>query len=53
VAFNGITENQTSDYLKWIILVFGVLLILKVLFGYFRRSLENHLNKNIDLFKLY
>jgi len=52
VAFNGITENQTSDYLKWIILVFGVLLILKVLFGYFRRSLENHLNKNIDVYLL-
>ncbi len=49
VALESISLNQDLDYLKIIILIFALLLIFKLIFSYLRQSLENYLNKNIDV----
>lgn len=48
VMIDGITGNYYVTYLKLFVLIFGVIILLKLLFMYFRNYLENHLNKNID-----
>lgn len=45
---NSINNNFELNSLKIIAMLFGIFLILKLLFSYFRSYLENHLNKNID-----
>ena len=48
VMIDGITSNYYVAYLRLFAVIFGVIVLLKLLFMYFRNYLENHLNKNID-----
>lgn len=48
VAIQVISNHQDLNYLFLIMSVFALLMIFKLLFGHIRKSLENHLNKNID-----
>ena len=48
VMIEAINLNYFSSYLKIIAVVFGIIIILKLMLAYYRRYLENHLNKNID-----
>ncbi len=52
IGLDAISDNTYLDYFKLIVLVFGVITIFKCLFFYMRIYLENHLNKNIDVFLL-
>ena len=45
---DAINLNYPLIYLKIFVVVFGLLVILKLVFGYLRRYFENYLNKNID-----
>lgn len=48
VMIDAINLNYPLIYLKIFVVVFGLLVILKLVFGYLRRYFENYLNKNID-----
>ena len=48
VMIDAINLNYSLIYLKIFVVVFGLLVILKLVFGYLRRYFENYLNKNID-----
>ena len=48
VMIDAINLNYPLLYLKIFVVVFGLLVILKLVFGYLRRYFENYLNKNID-----
>ena len=50
IEIESIGENTYTEYLKLIILVFGIITIYKCIFTYIRSYLENHLNKNIDVY---
>ena len=49
VMVDGITKNYYVTYLKILALFFGIVVILKLIFGHLRNYLENHLNKNVDV----
>ena len=48
VMIDGISKNYYITYLRLFVLIFGIITILKLVFSYLRKYLENHLNKNID-----
>ncbi len=52
IGLESITDNTYLDYVKLIVLVFGIITIFKCIFSYLRNYLENHLNKNIDVLLL-
>ena len=45
-----ITSGYTKDYIKIIVIIFAIITLLKISLSYFRKYLENHLNKNIDCY---
>ncbi len=48
VMIDGINNNYYINYLRLFVLLFGIITILKLIFSYMRKYLENYLNKNID-----
>lgn len=52
VGIEAISNYSYMGTLKFIVLVFLIVTILKELFAYWRRYLENYLNKNIDVLLL-
>lgn len=48
VMIDAINLNYYPTYLKLFAILFGVIIVLKIIFNYMRTYLENHLNKNID-----
>ena len=52
IGIESLGENTYTEYLKLIVLVFGIITIYKCIFTYIRGYLENHLNKNIDVYLL-
>lgn len=45
-----ISNGYTKEYIKIIVIIFGIITLLKISLLYFRKYLENHLNKNIDCY---
>lgn len=49
IGLNAITNNIYLNSLKYIMLLFFILTIFKIMFQHLRTYFENHLNKNIDI----
>ena len=44
-----LANNYYENKIKLIIFLFLILMLLKVVFNYFKSYYENHINKNIDI----